>query len=156
MQAHNNITEHMISQTRVQSPFTTDSLSSSTAMTLPPCIHMTYVLKCNQPQHVSPLYNKFSLNPKTPHENVVSLLRILHYQDIAGEKTPSLGQTNMSSASLVDPLPAKKKRNDKRGPLPGIWSAKDGPGPANWRRDHSKQFSHPLSLKRVVGFAYIL
>jgi hypothetical protein len=80
----------------------------------------------------------------------------LHYQDIAGEKTPSFGQTNMSSVSLVDPLPAKKKKNDKRGPLPGIWSAKDGPGPAKWRRDNSKQFSLPLSLKRVVGFAYIL
>jgi hypothetical protein len=99
---------------------------------------MTYVLKCNQPQQVSPSYNKFSLNPKTTHENVVSLLRILHYQDIAGGKKPSLGQTNMSSASLVDPLPAKKKKNDKRGPLPGIWSAKDGPGPAKWRRDNSK------------------
>ena len=74
MQAHNNITEHMISRTGVQSAFTTHSLSGSTAMTLPPCIHMTYVLKCNQPQHVSPSYNKFSLNPKTTHENVVSLL----------------------------------------------------------------------------------
>jgi hypothetical protein len=53
----------------------------------------------------------------------------------------------MSPTSLVDPLPAMKKKNDKRGPLPGIWSAKDGPGPAKWRRDNSKWFPLPLSLK---------
>jgi hypothetical protein len=52
---------------------------------------------------------------------------------------------SLSKVTVEDPSALSKKpslpaaggnrRRDKRAVLPGIWSARDRPGPATWRRD---------------------
>ncbi|PMD31782.1 hypothetical protein L207DRAFT_591210 [Hyaloscypha variabilis F] len=49
------------------------------------------------------------------------------------EDDPSPSWQNMP-IETVEPRP---KRTGKKGFLPGIWSAKDGPGPAAWRCDNT-------------------
>jgi hypothetical protein len=49
---------------------------------------------------------------------------------------------NPSALSKKSSLPAAggNRRGDKRVILPGIWSAKNRPGPAAWRRDSGAYF----------------